>query len=540
MRRPTTIYILACVVSVLVGQVVRADNAGFALAPKSSTIAIDARGLTDILDRENAASVRPLLEAVAGREAIATFDALARRCNTGTDTVAREVFSGRVAFALTETDVGIGWIFGIEADDARCERMLKLLGAKMRAPGRFDAIAERLTIRRVGGWLLIAPLPMGEAMLEEASARIAVEDPTVSLLGEPLVQQLLGSDASVRIFVRHDHPIGGATSIGLRTCARSGGRGLRAEICGVYESAPIGRPGEATALDPRVVGAFEDRAVMVVANPCSGVPTTSDAFWLALLPELAPSPAMRANLSGERVMAFGSCRAHPMPSLAVAWRVEDAEQARNDQDLLMRSVCCGLTRANETSNVSAPSRAEGRPESNAVPVLASDLNAASETDVIATRRSRALGPFLDRYLGKPFKLGASEVCWDTVPTPCGGWQVYASDPEWLSDVVARLKVASCLDGPRPRMGGIGFCDGPRAAALLRRWKPLVAEPQNAMKEDRVARGIGALAETIERLGRLRFEYESPGIGRLNATVDIEPLGSLPAQPDSGRPRPEAR
>ena len=90
------------------------------------------------------------------------------------------------------------------------------------------------------------------------------------------------------------------------------------------------------------------------------------------------------------------------------------------------------------------------------------------------------------------------------------------------------------------MGGIGFCDGPRAAALLRRWKPLVAEPQNAMKEDRVARGIGALAETIERLGRLRFEYESPGIGRLNATVDIEPLGSLPAQPDSGRPRPEAR
>ena len=53
---------------------------------------------------------------------------------------------------------------------------------------------------------------------------------------------------------------------------------------------------------------------------------------------------------GERVFFVGMCAERPMPALACAWRVEDAEQAEVDQDHFMKTVCCGLTRAVETPN----------------------------------------------------------------------------------------------------------------------------------------------------------------------------------------------
>jgi hypothetical protein len=498
---------------------VRADNAGFALAPKSSSIAIDARGLSALLAAGNASSIRPVLEAVAGRDAVVTFDALSRRCNEGADTIAHDVFSGRVAFSLSTVEIADAvklarqgevrvetqtvWMFGIEADNMRCERALTLLGAKFRSPGWFDAAAEHLIIRRASGWLLMAPMPHGEALLEAASKRIAVEDASVSLLGEPLMQQLLVSDAPVRMFVRHEHPIGGATCVGIRARTEGGTRGLRAEIDGVYDSAPIGRQGGEAALDPHVVKAFEDRAVMVLSNPCTGALSKGDAYWLALLPELASAPAMRANLSGERVMLVGQCSKYLMPAMAVAWRVEDAEQAKGDQEHFMQGIMCGLTRANDVKG---------------------DVTSDVKSDVKAA--APALGQFFDRYLGKPFKLSDAVLCWETVATPCGGWQVYANDPEWLTDVSARLTTSSCIEGERPNACGLGFCDGPRAATLLRRWRPFASDTAPADMHNRVLHGIHAIANMMEQLGRVRFEYDAPCAGCIHAVIDFEPLGTL--------------
>jgi hypothetical protein len=524
MRASTLAFMLvAASLAIAMNARVRADNAGFALAPKSSSIAIDARGLSALLAAGNASSIRPVLEAVAGRDAVVTFDALSRRCNEGADTIAHDVFSGRVAFSLSTVEIADAvklarqgevrvetqtvWMFGIEADNMRCERALTLLGAKFRSPGWFDAAAEHLIIRRASGWLLIAPMPHGEALLEAASKRIAVEDASVSLLGEPLMQQLLVSDAPVRMFVRHEHPIGGATCVGIRARTEGGTRGLRAEIDGVYDSAPIGRQGGEAALDPHVVKAFEDRAVMVLSNPCTGALSKGDGYWLALLPELASAPAMRANLSGERVMLVGQCSKHVMPAMAVAWRVEDAEQAKGDQEHFMQGIMCGLTRANDV---------KGDAKNDVTSDVKSDVKAAAP----------ALGQFFDRYLGKPFKLSDAVLCWETVATPCGGWQVYANDPEWLTDVSARLTTSSCIEGERPNACGLGFCDGPRAATLLRRWRPFASDTAPADMHNRVLHGIHAIANMMEQLGRVRFEYHAPCAGCIHAVIDFEPLGTL--------------
>ena len=528
MRASTLAFMLvAASLAIAMNARVRADNAGFALAPKSSSIAIDARGLSALLAAGNASSIRPVLEAVAGRDAVVTFDALSRRCNEGADTIAHDVFSGRVAFSLSTVEIADAakharqgevrvetqtvWMFGIEADNMRCERALTLLGAKFRSPGWFDAAAEHLIIRRASGWLLIAPMPHGEALLEAASKRIAVEDASVSLLGEALMQQLLVSDAPVRMFVRHEHPIGGATCVGIRARTEGGTRGLRAEIDGVYDSAPIGRQGEEAALDPHVVRAFEDRAVMVLSNPCTGALSKGNAYWLALLPELASAPAMRANLSGERVMLVGQCSKHVMPAMAVAWRVEDAEQAKGDQEQFMQGIMCGLTRANDV---------KGDAKSD----LTNDVTSDLKSDVKAA--APALGQFFDRYLGKPFKMSDAALCWETVATPCGGWQVYANDPEWLTDVSARLTTSSCIEGERPNACGLGFCDGPRAATLMRRWRPFASDTSPADMHNRVLHGIHAIANMMEQLGRVRFQYDAPSAGCIHAVIDFEPLGTL--------------
>jgi hypothetical protein len=230
---------------------------------------------------------------------------------------------------------------------------------------------------------------------------------------------------------------------------------------------------------------------------------------------------MRANLAGERILVIGQSRDHPMPAIACAWRVDDPDQARVDQDHFMDGVCCGLAR-----NAEAP-----RSDQSAKPAETPEATAAASTDpTVEARRCEDFGPFVDRFLGRTFKLGASSLSWRTVTTPCGGWQLYASDPRWLLEVEERLAASSCSDDERPQVAGVGFCDGPRAAALLRRWQPLATPGA----QDRVSKGLIAISDMMERLGRVRFRYEMPSAQVLRATLDVEPASRLGESPQ--RPR----
>ena len=511
--------ILRVVALVFVG-VAPADNAGLALAPRDATVAFDARGLAAILDGESGEAIRPIVGSIAGTDALRRLEALARRANAETDVLAREVFSGRIAFHLGAQE-GVApavWMIGIEADDHRCERVLKTLGARLVAPGRYASAREELVGRRTGGWLLLMPTGSDERLFDRAESRIAREDPAQSLLGDPLVQPLLGSDAPIRIFVRHGAPLGGATVVSLRPRRAGDGRGavLEATVRGDYLRSPFGGPVEPARIDARVTAAFEDRAAFVVASPADGRVSSTDAFFLALVPEFAPSPAMRANLAGQRVVAIGDHAALPIPSMAMAWRVEDAEQGRADQEALMRGVCCGLQRAAEL-----PADAVGA----AVP-------AESGGDPEATRCTPLLGPFLDRHLGAPMRLGGASLCWMTRATRCGGWQVFASDYTWLGATAERLDGAPCESAADAReVAGLGFCDGPRAASIIRRWRPLAGDAP----DDRVARGLEAVAEALSHLGRVRFEYTLPSAHRIDAVLRFEPRARLaPAAGEAGR------
>ncbi|MFM7134593.1 MAG: hypothetical protein ACKO0W_09785, partial [Planctomycetota bacterium] len=399
--------------------------------------------------------------------------------------------------------------------DERCELILKMIGAKMLAPGRFDSFTERLLVRRAGGWLLLTPRLAGaEQALDAAAARVATEDPAKSLLCDPAIQRLIPSEAPVRIFMRHAAPLGGSTTLAL---SRSG-IALRASVQGSYDRMPLGLGTSARRLDATLVRAFESDAAFVMSNPANGKPGPGDAAWTAMVPEIVPSPAMRTNLAGERLMAVGLSTAHPMPAIALAWRVEDAEQAAVDQEQYIRTLCCGLTRAADIAAGTAPA--------------ARDLEQPVEHVV----RCIALGTFLDRYFGEELRLSQAVLSWRTVRTPCGGWQLYATDAEWLSRVATRLERDSCGHEAQASeaVGAVGFCDGPRAAALLRAWKPLSKPGADAA----LTPGISAVASAFEQLGRMHFQYRLPNARELEATVEVE----LPArlEGDGARARKSGR
>jgi hypothetical protein len=277
---------------------------------------------------------------------------------------------------------------------------------------------------------------------------------------------------------------------------------------------------EPARIDARVTAAFEDRAAFVVATPADGRVSATDSFFLALVPEFAPSPAMRANLSGQRVVAVGDHAELPIPSMAMAWRVDDAEQARSDQEALMRGVCCGLQRAADL-----PADAVGAPPP-------ADAMAGASEEPAAMRCTPLLGPFLDRHLGAPMRLGSASLCWTTRATRCGGWQVFASDDSWLGDTAERLEGAPCeVVADAPEVAGLGFCDGPRAASIIRRWRPLAGDAP----DDRVALGLEAVAEALSHLGRVRFEYTLPNSHRIDAVLRFEPRARLaPPAGETGR------
>jgi hypothetical protein len=286
----------------------------------------------------------------------------------------------------------------------------------------------------------------------------------------------------------------------------------------------------AAPLDERLVSTFDDSAVLVLVNPTDGRPSGSDAFWLGLVPELAASPAMRSNLAGERLLAIGVSNRNNLvrPAIALAWRVEDAVQADAEQDLFMHNVCCGMVRALEPKCQNSTAGAlttqpETSPET-------SPARALPEPHTTGARTCEALGPFADRYLGTSFKLGNSVLCWSTVSTECGGWQVYASDERWLEIVGSKLKSHPRTAEPLPPAAGFGSCDGRRAAKLIRAWQPLVEGKGPGVA--RLQRGLEAVAIALEGVGKVSFRYETPSANALRATVDIVQAPRAPAAPDA--------
>jgi hypothetical protein len=185
-----------------------------------------------------------------------------------------------------------------------------------------------------------------------------------------------------------------------------------------------------------------------------------DGPVLAALPEVRVPATFRKNLGARRVVSIGEVDGRSLPeplrmncpAVAVAYEVEDAEQARGDQDALVRSALAGIRR-----------RLESDPETAGA---GEGLGPANHEN-----REVSLTSAVERFAGRNPWYSAMGLAWGTVDGPTSRWQVYASHPEWRDRVERRigaLESDSAAAG-RTAFVSIGRFDGERLARHLEGW-----------------------------------------------------------------------
>ena len=435
-------------------------------------LVLEGAHLNAIADALGSDAVAALVKHTLGAGAFEELRGIFTTPQGGSDAL-RAALSGRVILLA-----GDGWALAVDAGKEGNRALLQSLGAQLTAPSTYEIKSQGAIARLHNGWLVLSRHDLaGERISHALFAMLASHDAS------------LPPEVGLRIGLRHKLPMGGATALSVSTRESR----LVVNIEGQYKELPFGTAARSVKLDRAIVSRFENSACVAVAQPCDGVPDASDALLVAVLPELMPPPAMRANLSGEKLFVVGRTCHKGAPNVACCVRVDDFDQAQDDQRTYMRRIESGMLR-----------------------VISGGLGL--ENGLGGGKDSRPpLGRFIEQQFGKAFHLGAMELCWRTVPTPCGGWQVYASNAPWLEEVSSELERAGCPEDGFTVALGAGFIHGPRAGALLRGWKPLQDQGAQAANA-----GIESIASLIDGLGAVQFRYALPAPGRLSAELVIEP------------------
>ncbi len=415
------------------------------------------------------------------------------------------------------------------------ELLLTRLGVVARANATFDAPDLHLAFAHRGEWLVIArdrtselfqataahPAQPIDGSLREALAVGGLDDTALATLGGGLASGRLAA-----VF-RGNEPFVG-TSVMLADVRE--GR-LRCGLVGRYRNAPF--PGqEPRPIDLSVIDAFRQGSIAVQVDPIRTDIQPSDAFIVQLFPELRPTPAGRANFGDRRLILIGEVdgrSAEPplrmrVPAIAIAYEVEDPDQAADDQDRMMSAL---IARARERFPVDGSSAQAGRNEDR--PATRPVRLRTEEEPRRAERRSEALRPWVERYLDNHPLLRTASINWQTIRQGDRGWQVYATHAEWLASVSAIL---AAMPADRPHEGAepgassvalvssAGCCSGERLASHVRTWTDDAAAFGDIDREG-FALGIELIASIAERFRGVRWTMTLPEPTQLELHLDAQ-------------------
>ena len=246
-----------------------------------------------------------------------------------------------------------------------------------------------------------------------------------------------------------------------------------------------------------------------------------DAFLVASLPELVPTASFRRNLGSRRLVVVGEIdgdKTTPKmnmrcPAIAVAYEVDDAEQARDDQDAIMKLAIEGLRER------------FAKPQGVILPPT------SISSDCAEGPRSAELSGLIRTLIDNHPLARTCSLNWRVVHGSSGAWQVYATHPEWLAKVGAALS-SGARDAARPvDAANAGRCCGGKLASHLRSWcgeaNAFVgsgAAPDAKATEKDLADfrdGIELLASFTERFRSVRWTIGVPSERALTIDVDAD-------------------
>lgn len=453
------------------------------------------------------------------REGSDQWTSLARRLGLSEREMFERYLGADLRLALreqtTKDGAGYDWALLTRVAEADMDRLVQALRPAIRAGGRFELPEDKLALAYRAPWLAVGPSATSHLFADVAERFDAPLDRNLLTVAKDGGLDGVPPTGRLTVAMILPPPFSGCGLMGGDI--RDGKLALA--FRGAFAAAPM--PGsQQTMLDVSVLARFDDTCIAALADPIRTSVGPEDGFLVSVMPELVPSATFRANLGKQRLLLFGEsegARLQPplhmrCPTFAVAYQVDDAEQARDDQDALVLRCYDALG-----ARVAKP---EG------ITLGAASIPKDGPKD---GPRSAPIEPLVAKMTGgHPIARGWS-LHWGVVRGASGNWQVYATSPEWLATVSRILR-----DGPAPKAelvsaASAGCCCGMRLASHVRSWSgeaDAFAKAAATDDAEGLRKGIELIASVAERFGRVRWTIGTPSERRLSIDIEAE---LVPAQ-----------
>lgn len=457
----------------------------------------DARWVVTIRD---AGSMMGTRAGSAAKSLVATLAGAGPRARTAAALLGRSAGTPAEGFAvLARHEIRIAvrgdgrWVAFARLDEDEQRRILASLKPTVEGDGSLLDGPTGLALRSRPEWLLIASDP--ETLPQELPAGWASPPP-----GDPDAPEAVV--ARIEMLARRECGSELVRAVGECEGDRLSMR-FRFRAC---DRDPIPGPvpgfdGSPIAIDPAAIDRLGEGTILCeIASRRADLPA-EDGLVLASLPEMRLPATFRQNLGRRRIVIVGEVDGRNLPggpamrcpAVAVASEVEDPEQARGDQDSLMRSAISGLRRILDAD-----------PESTGL--MPEPTRADLET------RSVPLGMPIERLAGAKPWFAAMELSWGVVDGPESDWQVYATHPAWLGRVGGSLRtLATCPEEPAEESElavSMGRFDGERLARHLESWS--AGRDRFPTMSDRLWEELAECARIARHVPRLDWKASRRG------------------------------
>lgn len=400
----------------------------------------------------------------AARSFVSTLAGAGTRARTAAALLGRTAGTPAEGFAaLARREIRLAvlgdgrWVAFARLDDDEQRRMLGELKPTVEADGSLVDGPTGLALRSRPGWLVIAsdrellPADVPDANWSTDPPDHPGNPDEVVAHIEALARRECGSE-----LVRAVGECEG-DRLALRFRFRAGDRDPVPGPVPAFDGPPI-------VIDAGSLDRVSQGAILCEIASRTADLSAEDGPVLASMPELRMPATFRKNLGPRRIVAVGEvdgpARAGSTairgPAVAIAREVEDAEQARGDQDSLVLAAIAGLRRVLDSDPESMGLMPEPAP---------SELS----------RRVVPMEEPIARLSGEKPWFAAMELAWGVVDGPESDWQVYASHPAWLERVGGSLRsLGACGssgggDDEGNRAVSVGRFDGERLASHLEGW-----------------------------------------------------------------------
>lgn len=460
--------------------------------------------------------VRAVLAGTAVRQA---WEQLAAATEMDTGRLFDACLGQRVTFLMRRPAGEVEWAILTEVDPEVLTGVLVQLKPRMLAPKRQVVMLElpehQLLVARHGRQLVIGPAEHGELFRE--TAELLTGSAPACLAADPALAEARAlGPGRAGLFVRHDPPMGGWSAAVADWRAGQ----LKLRYTASFDNPPFSTRPTRLEWDRSLLDAFEQHSILAVAEPTDLGDSPFGTFVRASLGQALFPAEMRSNLGMRRVMVVaerdGRLQQPPFdmvyPTVARLEEVEDPNQAVDQLDRQMVGLVETINELG-AANLIAPLTVPRLTALRAGAPRRVDLGAAGKW---------LLGdvPFAD----------AVSLNWTVVSGPAGDWNVVATDPELLSDVVGVLQTPRSAAPQRGKWSNCGTLDGRRLSWQLRSLgdrADVFAAPQDV----ETFRGlISLIAELSDGVERCRWQLSRPEVNRavLEAHIILSPAASADA------------